>query len=197
MRAHRARGPRHRAAAAPGRLRPGRVRHGLDADLDRVRRRDRRRRPASKAEVAAITEAAMRGEIADYKESLRRRVALLKGVPASALQRVYDERLRFNPGAERARRRVQGGGPEDAARLGRLHLLHRPRPRPARLRLHAQQRPRDRATARLYRPHGRPALGRHLRRRREAEDAARDLRRARASRRRRRSPSATAPTTCR
>jgi len=54
-----------------------------------------------KAEVAAITEAAMRGEIADYKESLRRRVALLEGVPARALQRVYDERLRFNPGAER------------------------------------------------------------------------------------------------
>jgi len=53
-----------------------------------------------KAEVAAITEAAMRGEIADYKESLRRRVALLKGVPVAALQRVYDERLRFNPGAE-------------------------------------------------------------------------------------------------
>jgi phosphoserine phosphatase len=54
-----------------------------------------------KAEVAAITEAAMRGEIADYKESLRRRVALLKGVPASALQTVYDERLRLNPGVER------------------------------------------------------------------------------------------------
>ena len=53
-----------------------------------------------KAEVAAITEAAMRGEIADYKESLRRRVALLAGVPANDLQRVYDERLRFNPGAE-------------------------------------------------------------------------------------------------
>ena len=52
------------------------------------------------AEVAAITEAAMRGEIADYKESLRRRVALLEDVPASALQRVYDERLRFNAGAE-------------------------------------------------------------------------------------------------
>jgi phosphoserine phosphatase len=43
----------------------------------------------------------MRGEIADYKESLRRRVALLAGLPASDLQRVYDERLRFNPGAER------------------------------------------------------------------------------------------------
>ena len=34
-----------------------------------------------KAEVAAITEAAMRGEITDFKESLRRRVALLQGVP--------------------------------------------------------------------------------------------------------------------
>ncbi|MEO8929376.1 MAG: phosphoserine phosphatase SerB [Caldimonas sp.] len=54
-----------------------------------------------KAEVAAITEAAMRGEIADYKESLRRRVALLKGVAAAALQRVYDERLSLNPGADR------------------------------------------------------------------------------------------------
>ncbi|HSC62132.1 MAG TPA: phosphoserine phosphatase SerB [Caldimonas sp.] len=63
-----------------------------------------------KAEVAAITEAAMRGEIADYKESLRRRVALLKGVPASALQRVYDERLRFNPGAERLVAACQAAG---------------------------------------------------------------------------------------
>ena len=54
-----------------------------------------------KAEVAAITEAAMRGEIADYKESLRRRVALLKGVPEAALHTVYTERLRLNPGVER------------------------------------------------------------------------------------------------
>src|SRR3954464_13977322 len=54
-----------------------------------------------KAEVAAITEAAMRGEIADYKESLRRRVALLKGVPESALHEVYEQRLRLNPGVER------------------------------------------------------------------------------------------------
>src|SRR3990167_6108135 len=52
-----------------------------------------------KAEVAAITEAAMRGEITDFKDSLRRRVALLKGVPAEALQAVYDERLKVNPGA--------------------------------------------------------------------------------------------------
>ena len=52
-----------------------------------------------KAEVAAITEAAMRGEIADYKDSLRRRVALLRGVPVAALTQVYEERLRLNPGA--------------------------------------------------------------------------------------------------
>ena len=53
-----------------------------------------------KAEVAAITEAAMRGEISDYKESLRQRVALLKGVPVSALQEVLEQRLQFNPGAQ-------------------------------------------------------------------------------------------------
>ena len=52
-----------------------------------------------KAEVAAITEAAMRGEITDFKDSLRRRVALLKGVPAQALQEVYEQRLQLNPGA--------------------------------------------------------------------------------------------------
>ena len=46
-----------------------------------------------KAEVAAITEAAMRGEIADYKDSLRRRVAHLKGVPESALAEVLLQRL--------------------------------------------------------------------------------------------------------
>jgi phosphoserine phosphatase len=53
-----------------------------------------------KAEVAAITEAAMRGEITDFKDSLRRRVALLKGVPAEALEAVYFHRLKLNPGAE-------------------------------------------------------------------------------------------------
>jgi len=52
-----------------------------------------------KPQVAAITESAMRGEI-DFAESLRRRVALLEGLDEHALQRVYDERLRLNPGAE-------------------------------------------------------------------------------------------------
>ncbi|MEM5386084.1 phosphoserine phosphatase SerB [Paraburkholderia phymatum] len=54
-----------------------------------------------KAEVAAITEAAMRGEIKDFNESLTRRVALLKGLDASALEKVYEERLRLSPGAEK------------------------------------------------------------------------------------------------
>lgn len=54
-----------------------------------------------KAEVAAITEASMRGEIKDFNESLTRRVALLKGLDASALDRVYEERLQLSPGAER------------------------------------------------------------------------------------------------
>ncbi len=53
-----------------------------------------------KAEVAAITEAAMRGEITDYKDSLRRRVALLSGVPVSAMHQVLTERLQLNPGAQ-------------------------------------------------------------------------------------------------
>ncbi len=52
-----------------------------------------------KAEVAAITEAAMRGEIADYKDSLRRRVALLEGVSVASMDKVYRERLKLNPGA--------------------------------------------------------------------------------------------------
>lgn len=53
-----------------------------------------------KADVAQITEATMRGEIKDFKESLRRRVALLEGVSADALESVYRERLRPNSGAQ-------------------------------------------------------------------------------------------------
>ena len=52
-----------------------------------------------KPQVAAITAAAMRGEL-DFPASLRRRVALLQGLDAAALQRVYDERLRLSPGAD-------------------------------------------------------------------------------------------------
>ena len=63
-----------------------------------------------KAEVAAITEAAMRGEIADYKESLRQRVALLKGVTVADLEDVYVQRLQLNPGAEKLVRACQAAG---------------------------------------------------------------------------------------
>lgn len=63
-----------------------------------------------KAEVAAITEAAMRGEITDYKDSLRRRVALLQGVPVSAMQQVLTERLQLNPGAQALVQACQAAG---------------------------------------------------------------------------------------
>jgi phosphoserine phosphatase len=53
-----------------------------------------------KPEVAAITEAAMRGEITDYKDSLRQRVALLRGVTVADMEQVLTQRLQLNPGAE-------------------------------------------------------------------------------------------------
>ena len=62
-----------------------------------------------KPQVAAITEAAMRGEL-DFSESLTRRVALLEGLDASALQRVYDERLRISMGGEAMLQAVQAAG---------------------------------------------------------------------------------------
>ena len=62
-----------------------------------------------KPQVAAITEAAMRGEL-DFSASLKQRVALLEGLDASALQRVYDERLKLSPGAEAMLAAVQKAG---------------------------------------------------------------------------------------
>jgi phosphoserine phosphatase len=63
-----------------------------------------------KAEVAAITEAAMRGEITDYAQSLRRRLALLRGVPLSALESVYSQHLQLNPGVEAFVQACQAAG---------------------------------------------------------------------------------------
>jgi phosphoserine phosphatase len=60
-------------------------------------------------QVAAITASAMRGEI-EYHDSLRRRLALLEGTDESALQRVYDERLKLSPGAERMLERLRSLG---------------------------------------------------------------------------------------
>lgn len=53
-----------------------------------------------KAAVAEITAATMRGEIVNFSESLSKRVALLAGVPQTALHSVYEQRLQLNPGAE-------------------------------------------------------------------------------------------------
>ena len=53
-----------------------------------------------KSEVAAITLSTMRGDIG-FEESITRRTALLKGLHQDALQKVYDERVKFSPGAER------------------------------------------------------------------------------------------------
>ena len=63
-----------------------------------------------KAEVAAITEAAMRGEITDFKDSLRRRVVLLKGVSVEHMDAVYRERLQLNPGAAELVRACKDAG---------------------------------------------------------------------------------------
>ena len=63
-----------------------------------------------KTEVAAITEATMRGEITDYKESLRCRVALLAGVPETALHEVYSKHLQLNPGVQRFVQACQAAG---------------------------------------------------------------------------------------
>jgi phosphoserine phosphatase len=72
----------------------------MDSTLINIESLDELAAFAGKGEqVAAITEAAMRGEIADYKESLRRRVAMLAGTDASLLQRVFDEKLKLSPGA--------------------------------------------------------------------------------------------------
>jgi len=62
-----------------------------------------------KSQVTAITASAMRGEI-EYHESLRRRLALLKGLDETALARVYEERLKLSPGAERMLGRLRSLG---------------------------------------------------------------------------------------
>lgn len=62
-----------------------------------------------KDEVSAVTEAAMRGEI-DYRESLRRRLALLAGLDARVLARVFGERLLLSPGTRELLEAAQNAG---------------------------------------------------------------------------------------
>ena len=63
-----------------------------------------------KEEVAAITEATMRGEITDFKESLRQRVGKLVGVTEADMARVLAERLKLSPGAEKLVKAAQAAG---------------------------------------------------------------------------------------
>ena len=63
-----------------------------------------------KAEVAAITEATMRGEITDFKDSLRQRVGKLVGVTEADMARVLAERLKLSPGAETLVKAAQAAG---------------------------------------------------------------------------------------
>ena len=63
-----------------------------------------------KAEVAAITEATMRGEIADFKDSLRQRVAKLRGVTQAQVLQVRQERLQLSPGAQELVQAAQKAG---------------------------------------------------------------------------------------
>jgi phosphoserine phosphatase len=62
-----------------------------------------------KAKVAEITERAMRGEL-EFEGALRERVGMLKGLPLSALQAAYDERVRLNPGARTLVRTMAANG---------------------------------------------------------------------------------------
>jgi phosphoserine phosphatase len=62
-----------------------------------------------KAEISAITERAMRGELA-FDGALRERVAMLKGLPVTALQEAYDQRVRLNPGARTLVRTMAANG---------------------------------------------------------------------------------------
>ena len=62
-----------------------------------------------KPQVSEITQRTMRGEIV-FAESLRQRTALLRDLDEDALQRVYDERVRLSPGAEKMLLRMKSAG---------------------------------------------------------------------------------------
>jgi phosphoserine phosphatase len=74
----------------------------MDSTLIRIEGLDELARLAGVGhEVAAITDAAMRGQSGDYSESLRQRVRLLAGADASLLSVVAEQRMELSPGAER------------------------------------------------------------------------------------------------
>ncbi len=79
-----------------------------------------------KAHVAAITERAMRGEIA-FEPALRERVALLKGLPATVVDEVIDKRITLTPGGRDAGRHHARARRLHLPRLRRLHAVHQTR----------------------------------------------------------------------
>jgi phosphoserine phosphatase len=61
-------------------------------------------------EVALITAKTMSGEIKDFKESFKQRLALLKGTPVEVLQSVFERKLSLNPGAQNLTVNCQSAG---------------------------------------------------------------------------------------
>jgi phosphoserine phosphatase len=101
-----------------------------------------------KTEVAAITEAAMRGEIADYKASLRQRVRLLAGVTVAQMQQVLDARLQLNPARQSWCVACQAEGLKTLLVSGGFSICHRRSARPPAHRLDALQCARKSQAAR-------------------------------------------------
>ena len=142
-----------------------------------------------KPQVAAITEAAMRGEL-DFEAALIARVALLRGLPASVLERCYAERVRLNPGARTLVRTMAAQGAATALVSGGFTFFSERVAAAAGFARH--QANRARGAGRRADRRGRPPDPRP---RGEARGAPRDRRRGRHRRRRRCWRSATAPTT--
>ena len=79
--------------------------------------------PGLKAHVAAITERAMRGEIA-FEPALRERVALLDGLPVSVIEEVLRERDQADARRAHAGRHHAQGWRAHLHGVGRLHAVH-------------------------------------------------------------------------
>ena len=121
---------------------PGGVRHGLDADPHARSSTSWRALAGVGDRSRRSPKSAMRGEL-DFQASFRKRVALLKGLPASALQQVVDS-VPLMDGAERLIDDAAEAGLQDGDPVRRLHV-HRPRAAaPSRHRLPARQRARHR-----------------------------------------------------
>ena len=121
-----------------------RRRHGFDDDHRRVHRRAWPTYAGIKAQIAAVTEAAMRGEL-DFAEALDARVALLKGSRRRPMiDRCRAERVRIMPGAKALVRTMKARRRAHRAGLGRLHRVRRAGCRRDRLRCRDRQPAGDR-----------------------------------------------------